>query len=633
MLPITPKVMGQVFYDTLPGIKVSAGRIQKSSDIKSTLNTGQYSDSFATRTLKQYRHLSIATLLSQQSPVFIKSYGINSMATLSFRGASAAQSMVLWKGIPLNNPALGVSDISLIQTGLFSKIGLQYGGNAALLGSGNIGGALILDDQPQDPDQSTYNFSLGAGSFGRKDISAQGGWNYKKWQFGIKGFAQSMRNNFKYLDINGATQRTQNAELLAAGAIGTINYSFSERQNLSLDVWYQNYYREIPKAQFEDFSTKIQEDKALRSLLQWNNQSRIGHWFAKLSFNTDYLNYQDSFYNIHNNNITRQYYQEIGWKHSLSFHQTKAQHTFFVNAPFQYAWIDLQDGRTPYQSKPAISAAYQYLHGNKRLGLQANVRQEWLNGDPIPLLPGGGLQYLLFNREQLRFTLKGSVQRTYRVPTLNELYNFPGGNENLKPEQGWNRELAYDLSWNNKAGTLRLSHQLNYFNRKIQDWIYWLGGSIWTPHNLAKVHNRGVETNNALNYDCNKDLVLHIGIKTAYVLSTTLESYMPNDGSIGKQIPYAPRYSGNINAGLTYKGILVNYDHTYTGYRFVTTDESIFLQPYNTGNLQVMFPLPFKKADTQLGVQVQNIWNTQYEVIAYRPMPLRFFLINLSVAL
>lgn len=625
--------MGQVFYDTLPGFQVSAGRLLKSSDIKSTLVTGQYSDSFSTTTLKQYRHLSVATLLSQQSPVFIKSYGINSMATLSFRGASAAQSMVLWKGIPLNNPALGVSDISLLQTGMFSKIGLQYGGNAAMLGSGNIGGALLLDDQPYDRERNTYNFSLGAGSFGRKDISAQGSWNHKKWQFGLKGFAQTMRNNFKYWDINGTAQRTVNANLRAFGGIATVNYAFSTRQNLSLDVWYQNYSREIPKAQFEDFSTKLQEDKAIRSLLQWNNQSRIGHWFARFSLNTDYLNYDDSFYNISNNSMTRQYYQEIGWKHSPNFKNTEATHTFFVNAPFQYAWIDLQDGRTPHQSKPAVSAAYQYLHGNKRLGMQANFRQEWLNGAAIPLLPGGGVQYLLFNKEQFRFTLKGSVQRTYRVPTLNELYNNPGGNENLKPEQGWNRELAYDLNWNNKSGSLRFSHQLNYFNREIKDWIYWLGGSIWTPHNLAKVHNRGLETNNTLNYAFNKNLEVHIGLKTAYVLSTTLESYMPNDGSIGKQIPYAPRYSGNVNAGFTFKGALFNYNHTYTGYRFVTTDESIFLLPYNTGNLQVMYPLNFGKAETQLGLQVQNIWNSQYEVIAYRPMPRRFFLLSLSVAL
>lgn len=625
--------MGQVFYDTLPGIKVSAGRILKSSDVKSDMHTGQYSDSFSASTLKQYQHLSIATLLSQQSPVFIKSYGINGMATLSFRGASAAQSMVLWKGIPLNNPALGVSDISLIQTGMFSKIGLQYGGNAAMLGSGNIGGALLLDDQRNDPERNRYNFSLGAGSFGRKDISAQGAWNYKKWQFGIKGFAQTMRNNFKYWDLDGEEQKTVNANLLAFGAIGQVNYAFSDRQNLSLDVWYQNYRREIPKAQFEDLSTKEQEDKAFRTLLQWNNQSRIGHWFAKFSFNTDYLNYNDSFYHIQNNNITRQYYQEIGWKHSLSLNNSAATHTFFVNAPFQYAWIALQDGRIPHQSKPAVSAAYQYLHGNKRLGAQVNLRQEWLNGEAIPLLPGAGVQYLLFNKEQFRFTLKGTVQKTYRVPTLNELYNFPGGNENLKPEQGWNRELAYELSWNNKAGTLRFSHQLNYFNRKIQDWIYWLGGSIWTPHNLAKVHNRGLETNNTFNYGVNKNLELHIGLKTAYVLSTTLESYMPNDGSIGKQIPYAPRYSGNVNAGLTYKGALLNYNHTYTGYRFVTTDESIYLLPYNTANLQLMYPLTLGKVETQLGLQVQNIWNNQYEVIAYRPMPRRFFLLSLSVAL
>lgn len=633
MTPTAPKAVGQVFYDTLPDIKVSGTKRSKSSDLRSELNIGQYADSFSEQTLERYRNLSLATLLSQQSPVFVRSYGINNLATLSFRGASAAQSMVLWKGVPLNDPALGISDVSLIQTGLFNKVSLQYGGNAAMLGSGNVGGALLLDERADLKKPAYYSIGAGGGSFGRRDAIANAAWNLKKWHFGIKGFYQAMRNDFRYRDLNGDLAITEHAALKAFGGIANAQYSINERQNISLDLWYQDHKREIPKARFEELSTKLQRDKALRSLLQWNNQSRHGHFYAKFSLNRNDLDFSDSFYNTFNKNSSYQYYQELGWKRSFVIKNTEAKHNIFINAPFQYSWIILQDGRRPLQSRPALAAAYQYLHGNKRLGAQLNLRQEWLNGIANPVLPGAGLQYLLAARQQWQFTVKGSLQRTYRIPTLNELYNFPGGNEDLRPEQGWNRELAYDLKWQNATGSVDLRHQLNYFNRKIQDWIYWLGGSIWTPHNLAKVHNRGLETNTQVNYTLNKNWQAHIGLKTAYVLSTTLESYMPNDGSIGKQIPYAPRYSGNINLGLTFKNLLVNYNHTYTGYRFITTDESLFLLPYNTGNLQLTYPLQFHKLSSHFSFQVQNLWNLQYEVVAHRPMPRRFLMASMAIEL
>ena len=80
---------------------------------------------------------------------------------------------------------------------------------------------------------------------------------------------------------------------------------------------------------------------------------------------------------------------------------------------------------------------------------------------------------------------------------------------------------------------------------------------------------------------------IHLGLNTAYVIATTQESYAPNDGSIGKQIPYAPRYNGQMNIGVTYKRLYVNYNHTYTGYRFYTIDESAWVEPYNTANVQL----------------------------------------------
>ena len=89
----------------------------------------------------------MASLLAQQEPVFVKSYGFNGLATLNFRGSSSAQSQVLWNGVPIQNAALGIADISTLPVSFMAKVNIVYGGSAALWGSGNVGGALMLENE------------------------------------------------------------------------------------------------------------------------------------------------------------------------------------------------------------------------------------------------------------------------------------------------------------------------------------------------------------------------------------------------------------------------------------------------------------------------------------------------------
>lgn len=633
LLPIAPQAMGQAFKDTLKDVSVTEQRKVYQQDVKSTFQTGQTRISIDSITLLQYQQLSLATLLAQQSTVFVKSYGINSMATLSFRGASSAQSAVLWKGIPILNPALGVSDVSMLQTGLFDKVSLQYGSNAAMLGSGNVGGALLLEQQSEYAKGNHYRIGMGAGSYGRKEINTQIILQPKKWLIKWNAFGQLANNNFPYTDLDGAVVHTSNAGLKAFGSILSATYKIDPTQHISADVWYQRYYREIPKAMFEDFSAKVQRDASLRTLLHWEKLHRQNTFYAKFSLNKEDLHYTDSSFLMDNRNTVYQYYQELGWKNNFHIGGTKATHTILVMSPFQYATIHLPGNERQQQQRPALAAAYKYLSGNERLGIQANLRQEWNLGTAFPILPGIGVHYALIRNARWQWSWDATLQKTYRLPTLNELYNFPGGNEQLKPEQGWNRELAYTLHWDNARGTIQFDQQVNYFNRHIKDWIYWLGGAIWTPHNIAEVHNRGIETHNTLRLQLSKPLQLQLGLRTAYVLSTTEKSDMPNDNSIGKQIPYTPRYNGQINIGLHWKQLFVNYNHTYTGYRFITTDESLYTLPYNLGNVQALYTFTAGSVKMQASLQVQNLWNTAYVVIAQRPMPQRYWVAGLQFEL
>ena len=70
------------------------------------------------------------------------------LASPSFRGTGASQTVIDWNGININSPTLGQADLSLIPVGLIDDIHIYYGGASLLLNNGGIGGAINLETRP-----------------------------------------------------------------------------------------------------------------------------------------------------------------------------------------------------------------------------------------------------------------------------------------------------------------------------------------------------------------------------------------------------------------------------------------------------------------------------------------------------
>ncbi len=612
---------GQGVKDTMLNEVSVRGKHKVSNDLRvSEFSPGQKVVSIDSATLQQYQLQNIASLLSQQEPVFVKSYGFNGVATLNFRGSSAAQSQVLWNGVPIQNAALGLADVSSLPIMMMNKVSIVYGGSSALLGSGNVGGALLLEDElpvfhSRDSNSNRLSLCLGGGSFSQFMGGFSGSTSGKRWYISGSGFGQMGADNFKYTNSQGAQMRMENDSIRALSGMIRAAYKIADKHTLSVSAWYQRNIREIPPALFETSSDKKQKDNTIRLLLDWNRQTDKDTWYARSSFIRDEVEYSYRAVQLHTDNVAYQYYQEAGWKKQF---QQYGQLLLFM--PLQIGWINLPDSnKTKHQDRVALAGAYDYKCFSNRLDVAVNVRAEYIGGQYMAakqtvFLPGADASFAVLDW----LTIRVNAQRTYRAPTLNELYFRPGGNASLRPEQGWSEDAGYTVKA--KWRDLTFYHDLSVYNRNIHDWILWLGGAIWTPHNIAEVHSRGVETANNITYSISK-WKFHLGINTAYVLATTVSSYIYNDGSVGRQIPYTPRYNGQLNIGFNYSGFSFNYNHTYSGYRFTTTDESSYLLPYATGNLQMMYRTAIHRHEWQFTGQCNNIWNEQYQVVASRPMP------------
>jgi vitamin B12 transporter len=604
----------QSLTDTLKEIKVREKRKKEISNDEriNTFSPGQKVTSIDSIILEQYEYQNVANLVSQQTTAFVRSYGVNSMATLNLRGSSAAQSQVYWNGVPIQNAASGIADVSILPVSVFNKVNIIYGGSSALWGSGNVGGALMLENnRPVFDKQGSRRYELYAagGSFHQYQAGIKAAFSNRKWYTMLTASGQKATNDFPY-NKNGTELKMNNAHMQSGTAVLQTAYKLNVRNTFSFTGWYQQYYREIPPALFETNSVKRQRDESLRLLLDWTNVNRKKIVFARASFLADDLRYRDSAIFIDSRYTTNTVFAEVGTRIRFNAH-----HRLMVFVPLNLSLMERKTiGDIKSQGGAALAAAYALNAINNKLECSFQARSGMLNQLGF-LLPGMNLSYRITNW----FTIRGNIQRSFRAPTLHELYYVPGGNDLLKPERGWSTDIGYSVKTNDEK-QLSLLHDVSLFNRRIKDWIIWFGGAIWTPHNIASVHSRGVETENKLQLKTCK-WKFYVGLNTSYCLATTEESYIPGDGSVGRQIAYSPRYNGQVNAGFHFKGLSFNYNHCYTGYRFITTDESAWLQPYNTANLQLLYSFRLRNMPVQLTAQGNNIFNERYAVVANRPMP------------
>ncbi len=124
----------------------------ESVEIKGKAYPDEYAGSKITRfdssLISGYKHMTVAELLSENSGIYIKSYGSGGLSTASFRGTGAGNTQLAWNNINISNPMVGQSDLSLVPAGFFDDINILYGGGSMNIASGGSGGVIDLVSKP-----------------------------------------------------------------------------------------------------------------------------------------------------------------------------------------------------------------------------------------------------------------------------------------------------------------------------------------------------------------------------------------------------------------------------------------------------------------------------------------------------
>jgi vitamin B12 transporter len=586
----------------LQPIEITAQKIREQS-------IGGQSTSWEAKTLNTTAADNIAELLGSEGGVFIKSYGLNSLATSSIRGGTAGHTLVLWNGLPIQSPMLGLLDLSLLPLSSVEQITFQKGGNAALWGSGAIGGVVGLNNQADFSNKLSLGTQIKIGSFGELSTQVHVGFGNQRFQSSTKFFLHQADNDFYYSTGAGLPKRQQtNAHFYQQNILQDFYFNFKNNQKLAIHYWRQYADRETPPTNTQNYSEAHQDDRSSRLIVDWQVFRKKAMIQAKAGYFDERQIYADDAIGLEANNNFTTLFAELDGQWAW-----RDQHRFYLGATQSYTQaMSASYINPPEEYKSAVFASYQL--DRPYWQFQTSIRQTLVDGHFVPLVPVFGINYRL--NEMLQ--LKGKVSKNYRLPTLNDRFWNPGGNEDLQPETGWSEEAT--LITGMDLGQSAFEFSVTCFNRKIKDWILWSrkeNQSFWSANNIAEVWSRGMEQRFSYVFQ-QKKFRLQLNLAYDYIRSTNQIALSSPRLDKGSQLIYTPEHQGFAKLSVGWKQWSLSYHHQFTGASQGINDE---LPAYHFANARLQYTIERDNYKGSLFFNINNIWDSEYLVIERRPMP------------
>ena len=611
------KLFGQ---DTvsLNSVEVIANKIELSQ-------IGKKTEQIDSTIKQQFKFNSIGDLLNLTSTIFIKNYGPGALSTSSFRGGNASQTAILWNGFNIQNAMLGQTDLTLMPSFLFENIEIEYGGSSSLWGSGAVGGSVHLKNTSSFNKGFYTSTSIGSGSYGLRNLSANITFSKRRFISSTKIYNNSSVNNYKYtdtLDKQNPIKHQKNAAYNFFGLMQEFKFLINSHQMLSFNTWVNAGQRRLPSADLNTESKIYQTDAVSRITANWNYNNRNFKSIIRSGLFIDKINYTDSLAQLFSKSNSQTIILENENYYTWAKHH---QLNFGVNFSSSSALTNNYES-TKSLSKVSLLVGNKFSFLNDRLLTYASTRLDYFSVGTLPITGNISTEYNI--TKKILLMINGA--KVYRQPTLNELYWLPGGNINLKPEEGYTFEgtVKYKIQSNNFLFTFTGAA----YSRKISNWILWLPGVNGNPSptNIQQVWSRGTETTWNLNYLKNK-IRVNLNVLSGYVLSTVESNNQENNNSVSKQLIYTPRYTLNSTLLIGYGNTALTYFNQYIGYRFTTSDNSQWLNPYQISSLRLNYSINFKAINFVVFGACNNLFDKNYNILLGRPMPLRNYEIGITL--
>lgn len=593
---------------------------------------------------------SLSELVAQNTSIFIKEYGRGAMTTASFRGTAPSHTSVLWNGIPLNSPMLGMVDFSTIPVYFTDQITVEHGSASLVDQSGALGGLVKIENKTDWQNKFSGRVLTGIGSYGTKDEYIKLSLGNAKIQMQTRAFYSYSNNDYTFKNklianidpLTGTyifpSQKNINAQYGSKGVLQEFYLHPSKQSFLTFRYWYQFNTRSLPRLQTNEtdinYNLNQQHENANRVMGTYKYYGSKGTLTIESGANLQHSTYQLK--NKISGTLDQLITDATANMESYLFKTTydyKIKENLNVITTANSLFSSVYSMNSPQNSPTEGYNAKRQDHSlsvqlinifNENLTGKLISRTELVGKSFLPIIPSVGLIYHPVADKSL--FLNGNLAKNYHQPSLNDLYFVPGGNPLLKAEEGTMIDLGSGFL--GSFNQIQFQANVTAYASGINNWIIWLPTpkGYWEPSNIKRVNTSGIEFNSSVSGKLNS-LQYRINGNYAYTRSINRDNSKSwADESIGKQLPYIPRNSANILLDLSRKKYHFTWAWAYYSSRFTTTSNTKtvpldHLNPYLMNNIYFGRGIKLNHSNLDIELKILNLFNEQYRTILQNPMP------------
>ena len=608
--------------------------------------------------LQRLNALSVADAIRYFSGVQIKDYGgVGGLKTINVRSMGSQHVGVFYDGIQLGNAQNGQIDLGKYSLENMESVTLYNGQKGTAVQSAkDYASASAVYLRTRTPvfekgRRTNFKATLAGGSFGTVNPSVL--WEQRLGErvsnsFNAEYLYTTGRYKFTYRKKDGydTTAVRQNGDVRALRIEEGLHGRIPDG-SWKVKLYFYDSERGYPGAFVRETPGKFRhEDRqwdtdffAQGSLYkEWNDW----HLNASFKYAYDYLHYlSDPRLDVSTMYVDNRYKQQEAYVSLAQEYKINRWWDIDLATDYQFNTLDADLVNFVYPSRHTVLTALSTSLRWEKLKLQGSLLYTFVGdkareagaaaGNRNHLTPTAVLQLIPFRDKNL--TLRAFYKRIFRMPTLNDLYYTFIGNKYLKPEftTQYDAGLTWDKNW-----TRGLFRQVNltldaYFN-EVENKIIAMPASNqfqWTMVNLGLVQIRGIDA--AVGTHLAPGPV-SVDLRLTYTFQKAQDFTDPESPWYGGQIPYIPWHSGSFVAGFDWKDWHLNYSFIYTGERYesVANIRENHAQPWYTSDLSLSHVFPLGASRLKGTLEVNNLFNQQYEVVQCYPMPGTNFRLILS---
>ena len=541
-------------------------------------------------------------VLQENENIYFKQYGNGMVSSISFRGTTAQHTAVYYNGIPINSSLNGQTDFNTISANNYNQINIKKGGGSSVLGSGAIGGAINLQDNITYNLENKTNLNFAFGSY--KSIKANIANEFSTNTFYNKTSASLYQSDNEYPFLN-TNLKNENGEFKNHHIKTAFGYKLNSKNQLEVFFNYSYNNRNLSRTITTPSNAKL-IDKNYRFITSWKYKKQDYNATLKLAFlQENYQYYFDKNQEDYSYGKAKNYILKYDFNYRI---HTKAR---LIGGVFNNTAI--ANGSNLISKTTTVFEAFSLLHYrvNSKIKTNISIRKGFSSIYKIPFIYAFDSS-VDFSK---KIHLKINHNSNYRLPTFNDLYWNPGGNPNLKPEFSTSSEINLHLN------TKNIDFDIGSYFTKSSNLIQWqpVTNTFWQPVNIQNVKIFGSEFQATYKTQIKQHL-LKFNTQVSYAIS--------KDTALDKELIYIPNVLVTNRMTYQYNSWFLFVNQRYNGKVYTTSSNTNTVSDYFLYNLKLIKTI--KKHNVNIILKWNNIFNKEYQIIAFRPMPNQNFEVSLN---